>query len=373
MPCRAEDRIRVGRCWRCLSGKPLGGYPGTYRDVTNGLAGCAGCMAEHQVFRCDTFFISEPLSDFLVQVPPLLDDIRAWRLFQAWAYGHANPTLVTDAMEVVFGERYVREEWEETIVSMHEVWEDEDEESLPRTRGVFQEILGRRGLSLPPPQRRRYLLLVDVLPLGQDNDHYTWTPVSPKKRRNGKPGQSSTGDSDMRLLDLGVIDLTASVESDDRAKVGSSEVSQMQKESDGDDSTKAALKVSRKRKRADALQRTSAKAGPSKMTQKRRRTDVQRNNPFLDLHASEDGGEDDDNDNDEIGDGDTPMGGRLQVSEVLPAGRAAFASHVDDICRHYESGCSDAGQGDSRGLRTSPIPSASPPIRVYKVNVMTGM
>jgi len=107
--------------------------------------------------------------------------------------------------------------------------------------------------------------------------------------------------------------------------------------------------------------------------QKRRRTDVQRNNPFLDLHASEDGGEDDDNDNDEIGNGDTPMGGCLQVSEVLPAGRAAFASHVDDICCHYESGRSDAGQGDLHGLCTSPIPSVSPPIHVYKVNVMTGM
>jgi len=58
----------------------------------------------------------------------------------------------------------------------------------------------------------------------------------------------------MRLLDLGVINLMASVENNDHAKVGSSEVSQMQKENDGDDSTKAALKVSRKRKRADALQ-----------------------------------------------------------------------------------------------------------------------
>ena len=89
-----------------------------------------------------SFVISELLSDFLVQVPPLLDDIRAWQLFQAWAYGYVNPTLVTDAMEVVFGEQYIQEEWEETIVSMHEVWEDEDEDSLPQTYGVFLEILG---------------------------------------------------------------------------------------------------------------------------------------------------------------------------------------------------------------------------------------
>ena len=78
--------------------------------------------------------------------------------------------------------------------------------------------------------------------------------MSPKKRQNGKPGQSSTGDSDMHLLNLGVINLMASVESNDHAKVGSLEVSQMQKESDGDDSMKAALKVSWKQKRADALQ-----------------------------------------------------------------------------------------------------------------------
>ena len=55
MPCHTEDRIRVGRYWHCLLGRPLGGYPGTYHNITNGLAGCAGCMAEHQVFRCDTF------------------------------------------------------------------------------------------------------------------------------------------------------------------------------------------------------------------------------------------------------------------------------------------------------------------------------
>jgi len=85
-----------------------------------------------------SFVISELLSDFLVQVPPLLDDIRAWRLFQAWAYGHVNPTLVTDAMEVVFGEQYIQEEWE-----------DEDEDSLPQTCGVSLEILRCRGLSLP--------------------------------------------------------------------------------------------------------------------------------------------------------------------------------------------------------------------------------
>ena len=46
MPCHTEDRIRVGRYWHCLLGRPLGGYPGTYHNITNGLAGCAGCMAD---------------------------------------------------------------------------------------------------------------------------------------------------------------------------------------------------------------------------------------------------------------------------------------------------------------------------------------
>lgn len=91
------------------------------------------------------------------------------------------------------------------------------------------------------------------MPLAQDDDHYTWTPVSSKKAQNRKPGQSSTGDSNM-YLDLGIIDLTASVDNDNRAKARSSEVSQMQKEGDGDDSTKAASRVSQKRKRADTLQ-----------------------------------------------------------------------------------------------------------------------
>ena len=111
--------------------------------------------------------------------------------------------------------------------------------------------------------------------------------------------------------------------------------------------------------------------------QKRWRTDVQPKNPFLDLYTSEDdedAGEDKDEGDDKISNGDTPMGGHLQVSEVLPAGQAAFTSHVDDICHHYESGRSDAGQGDSHGLCTSPIPSAPPsPICIYKVDVMTGM
>ncbi|KAL4075156.1 hypothetical protein V8B97DRAFT_1915789 [Scleroderma yunnanense] len=83
------------------------------------------------------------------QAPTLLDDLRAWCLIQAWAYGQANFSQVGDTMDTVFGEWFVQEEWEDIFDPMYQVWVEEEEVANPWTCEIFEEILVHQGLSLP--------------------------------------------------------------------------------------------------------------------------------------------------------------------------------------------------------------------------------
>lgn len=60
---------------------------------------------------------------------------------------------------------------------------------------------------------------------------------------------------------------------------------------------------------------------------------------FLDLSAfdeDEDEGKNGDDDGEGADDGDLAISGPSETQEVVRGGRAAFASHLDDICRQYE-------------------------------------
>ena len=62
---------------------------------------------------------------------------------------------------------------------------------------------------------------------------------------------------------------------------------------------------------------------------------------FLDLSAfdedkDEDEGKNGDDDGEGADDGDLAISGPSETQEVVRGGRAAFASHLDNICRQYE-------------------------------------
>ncbi|KIM55528.1 hypothetical protein SCLCIDRAFT_30313 [Scleroderma citrinum Foug A] len=216
-----------------------------------------------------------------IRSAPLLEDKQAWCLLQAWVHGQSNYSVVTEAMEIAYGDRFVHSEWVEIFNPLLEIWEEEEEEE---------------GLSLPPPLNRHYLLTSSLLPVA----HYDKGAPPPSHAKVRAKRQKPKAD-DLRALDMGVIDLTTLGEDD------------------------------------------SAKVGPSKAVQKRRETVVPRSiSCFLDVSTLDD--EDDEDNDDEEDDkdccDDTPTAG---PSQVLPSGWASFTSRVDDICRHYESGHTNIG------------------------------
>ena len=240
-------------------------------------------------------------------------------------------------MEMVFGGRFVHSEWEDILESICEVWEQEEEDSTLHTREIFEELLALRGLSLPPVQKgRSYLLIQDLLPVAQDDDHLTWSSESSSMLKKSKknPHQSP----DLRRFDLGVIDLTCWKDNSD-----------------------------------------TAEAGPSKILQKRKRSSQspqpgsRRTNPFLDIYAAQD------EEDEEESDTGAAAAGPSQASEVLPTGRITLASRIDDICCCYEG-----GHTKGAGLHASPhslwlhsptLLTSSPEanLHVYKLDIMTGM
>ncbi|KAL4072421.1 hypothetical protein V8B97DRAFT_2006817 [Scleroderma yunnanense] len=84
-------------------------------------------------------------------------------------------------MEVVFGSHFIYAEWMDIFEPLIEVWQD-DEDGL-ETCILFEQIMTDQNLSLPPlPSQECYLLVHDLLPLGQDDDHFVWGSKSLKKQ-----------------------------------------------------------------------------------------------------------------------------------------------------------------------------------------------
>ena len=183
--------------------------------------------------------------------------------------GHTNLQAI-DTMEVVFGPRFIHTEWMDILSTMIEVWENDEDGS--KTCALFKKIVTDRNLSLPPlPSQECHLIIHDLLPLGQDDDHFGWGSVSLRKQKRRKV-KSSSDNLDTRLLhlNLGVIDLTGLKDADETTKAGPSKVSQKWKRDgngNGNGWEAKSLKASQ-RQRLDTCQRGSNKDGPSKVLQK---------------------------------------------------------------------------------------------------------
>ncbi|KIM65443.1 hypothetical protein SCLCIDRAFT_22646 [Scleroderma citrinum Foug A] len=119
----------------------------------------------------------------------LLQDKRAWRVIQTWIYGGSNLALVSEVMQIAYGDRYIHADWEDIFHHLQEVWETEEEEENPETRQIFQEILDSQGLSLPPPP------------------HYNGDAPLPASLKAPTKSQKKTPNN-LCSLDMGVIDLT---------------------------------------------------------------------------------------------------------------------------------------------------------------------
>ncbi|KAL4063500.1 hypothetical protein V8B97DRAFT_2026407 [Scleroderma yunnanense] len=112
-------------------------------------------------------------------LPPLVEDVRAWQFIYAWVSGLMN-LQTFDAMEVVFGSSCVYMEWMDIFEPLIEVWQN-NEDGL-KTYILFKQIMTDQNLSLPPlPSQECYLLVHNLLPLGQDDDHFVWGSKSLKK------------------------------------------------------------------------------------------------------------------------------------------------------------------------------------------------
>ena len=95
--------------------------------------------------------------------------------------GHTNLQAI-DVMEVVFGPRFIHAEWMDILSTMINVWENDEDGS--KTRALFKKIVTDRNLSLPPlPSQECHLIVHDLLPLGQDDDHFEWGSDSLKKQK----------------------------------------------------------------------------------------------------------------------------------------------------------------------------------------------
>ena len=176
-------------------------------------------------------------------------------------------------------------------------------------------------------------------------------------------------DRDTRLLhlDLGVIDLMGLEDADETPKAGPSKVSQKRKrDGDGDSVEARSLKVSQSQEqRLDTRKRGSDKDGPSKAPQKRRKTHNSRSiSRFLDVSVLDGEDKEDDEDKEDYGGDDVPTVGH---SQLLSSGQASFASRVDNICRRYESGRGGDPSNDTPHPSAFALSIPDATVRVYKV------
>jgi len=311
----------------------------------------------------------------------LTEDLRAWRLLQAWAYGMTNPGIVLSAMDTMFGDRFVLDEWADIFDPMNTVWEASEEESdfIPKVLEIFEEAVERRGLSLPRPHMRKYIHYFELIEAVQNEERWISAPLKVSQKRR-KP---KSNDNDLRAFDFGVIDLTTLTQDNDSTRAGPSEVPQkreadiirldslspgpLQQETSIIRRSLTPTPGPSNKRRRDAGERTIAKS--SKAPHKRRKTVARHpTSRFLDLSAFD---EDEDED-EEADDGDLAMSGPSETREIVRGGRAAFASHLDDICRQYAE---NAGHNAPRNAprHSQSALDSGPIIRVYKLNILLGM
>ena len=135
-----------------------------------------------------------------------------------------NPGIVLYAMDTMFGDWFVLDEWANVFDPMNAVWEASDEESdfIPKVLELFEEAVERQGLSLPRPHVRKFIHYFELIEAVQNEEHWISAPLKvSQKRRKTKPN-----DNDLRAFDFGVIDLTTLAQDDDSTRASLSEALQ---------------------------------------------------------------------------------------------------------------------------------------------------
>ena len=133
---------------------------------------------------------------------------------------------VNCAMEIMFGERYVLDEWAHIVDPLNDIFEASEEietvNLVPELVQVFDEALKCQGLSLPPPMERSFGHYDGLIEAINNEAHWASAPQPkvPQKRRKMKSKHD-----DLRALDFGVIDLTTLAQNDDSTSAGPSKVS----------------------------------------------------------------------------------------------------------------------------------------------------
>ncbi|KAL4066416.1 hypothetical protein V8B97DRAFT_2025398 [Scleroderma yunnanense] len=103
---------------------------------------------------------------------PLMKDMRAWHLIQAFAYRMMNPMQVLFMMNTLFSSCFNYEEWEGILDPLCTIWEASKDESdyNPKILELFEGVINSQGLSLPPPQVRRFIHYLKLILAVQDEE-----------------------------------------------------------------------------------------------------------------------------------------------------------------------------------------------------------
>ena len=154
--------------------------------------------------------------------------MRAWCLIQTWVYGGSNLDVVSEVMEIAYGDRYVHTDWEEVFHRLQQVYKTEEDEDNLETHQIFHEILNSRGLPVPCPLNRSFLLTTTLLlmvHLDEDSPPPPLAPAPAPLKVLVKTKKRTL--DDLCALDMGIIDLTTFKTGDeDASKARPSEVLQ---------------------------------------------------------------------------------------------------------------------------------------------------
>ena len=127
-----------------------------------------------------------------------------------------NPVIVFSAMEMMFSNCFILDEWINIFDPMTAVWAASEEESdfIPKVLELFEEAVERQGLSLPHPHVRKFIHYFELIEVVQNEEHWISAPskVSQKRRKTKLNG------NDLCPFNFGVIDQTKLAQDDDSTR-----------------------------------------------------------------------------------------------------------------------------------------------------------
>ena len=135
-----------------------------------------------------------------------------------------NPGIVLYAMDTMFGNRFVLDEWADIFDPMTAAWGASKEESdfIPQVLEIFEEAVKCQGLSLPHPHVRKYIHYFKLIEAVQNEEHWISAPSKvSQKQQKMKPN-----DNDICAFNFSVIDLTTLEQDDDSTRANPLEAPQ---------------------------------------------------------------------------------------------------------------------------------------------------